>query len=126
MSEEGSPKKIRIDKWLWAIRLFKTRSLASEACTAGKVKIGSRTLKPGYIVKIGDCISVSQTPIIKTVRVLALLEKRVGAKLVSNYLEDLTPESEYEKRKLVAQAPHREKSSGRPSKKERREISKFF
>ena len=115
---------IRIDKWLWAVRIFKTRSLASDACRSGRVKILDQAVKPSREIKVGEIISISLAPIIKTVKVLEPLGNRVSAKLVPGFMEDLTPESEYQKLKRDNQAnfEFRERGIGRPTKRERREI----
>lgn len=119
---------VRIDKWLWSVRLYKTRSLAAQACAAGRVLIDGQHAKPARSVKVGDIITAVTGDITRTVRVLGLIEKRVGAKLVSQYLEDLTPASEYAKprEKHFQQIMLRPKGSGRPTKKERRSIQRFF
>ena len=115
---------IRIDKWLWAVRIFKTRSLASDACRTGKVKILDQAVKPSRDIKTGEIIAISMAPIIKTVKVVAPLANRVSAKLVAGYMEDLTPESEYRKLKRPEEGgfEFRERGLGRPTKRERREI----
>ena len=115
---------IRIDKWLWALRIFKSRSLASDACRSGKVKILDQAVKPSREVKAGDVISISLAPITKTVKVIALLGNRVSAKLVADFMEDLTPEEEYLKLKRSHDIDFefRERGAGRPTKRERREI----
>jgi ribosome-associated heat shock protein Hsp15 len=115
---------IRIDKWLWAVRLFKTRSLASEACRSGKVKILDQAVKPSRELKLGETIAISFPPIIKTVRVVTLSGNRVSAKLVPDLMEDLTPAEEYAKlnRKSEMDFEFRERGIGRPTKRERREI----
>jgi ribosome-associated heat shock protein Hsp15 len=115
---------IRIDKWLWAVRLFKTRSLASEACRSGKVKILDQVVKPSRELKLGETITISLPPIIKTVRVVTLSGNRVSAKLVAGLMEDLTPADEYAKlnRKGETDFEFRERGIGRPTKRERREI----
>ena len=116
--------QVRIDKWLWCVRLFKSRSLATAACAAGKVCITGERAKPARSVKIGDLITVPTGHIIRTVKVIALLEQRVGAKLVPNYLEDRTPASEYLKsRETPASRPP---GSGRPTKKHRRQIDNLW
>ena len=126
MPEQPSASGVRIDKWLWAVRLFKTRSLATAACRAGKVFSDDEELKPSRDVKEGMVIQIKSGPIIKTVKVTGILEKRVGAKLVANYMEDLTPEEEYKKLELIkAQPTFRKKGLGRPTKKERRDIDKW-
>ena len=93
-----SSTSVRIDKWLWAVRLFKTRSQATAACAAGKVRIGDQPVKPSRSTRIGEVITAKVGDVTRTVKVVELLEQRVGAKLVPDYLEDLTPPSEYEKR----------------------------
>jgi ribosome-associated heat shock protein Hsp15 len=115
---------IRIDKWLWAVRIFKTRSLASDACRSGKVKILDQAVKPSHEVKIDEVITVAQSPITKTVKVVAVIGNRVSAKLVPGAMEDLTPQEEYQKLKLMKEMnfEYRERGIGRPTKRERREI----
>ena len=115
---------IRIDKWLWAVRIFKTRSLASDACRSGKVKILDQVVKPSREVKTGDTISVSLSPMIKTIKVIEPIGNRVSAKLVPGFMDDLTPESEYQKLKRLNDTgfEFRERGAGRPTKRERREI----
>jgi len=115
---------IRIDKWLWAVRIFKTRSLASEACRSGKVKILDQAVKPSHEVKTGEVIMISLNPVTKTVKVAALTANRVSAKLVPGFMDDLTPEEEYQKLKLMKEMnfEYRERGIGRPTKRERREI----
>lgn len=119
---------LRIDKWLWAVRLFKTRSQATQACKAGKVKINNETVKPSREIKEGLLVSVQTGPVRKVVKVTALLHKRVGAKLVNQYMEDLTPEEEYQKIEIIKKQPlaTRKKGMGRPTKKERRDMDDWF
>lgn len=114
----------RIDKWLWAVRLFKTRSQATEACRAGKVKISDQPVKASRDVREGDIINIYMGIITKTVRVKSLLGNRVAAKLVENYLEDLTPAGEYEKIEVRREMKQgiRPRGYGRPTKKERRDM----
>lgn len=120
--------EVRIDKWLWAVRLFKTRSQASDACSAGKVKIAGIAVKPSRIVKINDEIIVQVEQARKTVRVITLLDKRVGAKLVPDFMEDLTPKEELSKIDVLIKMPlvKRDRGTGRPTKKERRDIDKLY
>lgn len=118
-------KSVRIDKWLWAVRLFKTRSQSTDACRAGKVKIEGDAIKPSREVKQNQVITVSQGVITRTVKVIQLLEKRVGAKLVIDYMLDLTPAEEYQKLELLRDNPLARRK-GRPTKKERREIDDWF
>ncbi len=126
MEEQKNETGLRIDKWLWAVRLFKTRSQATAACRSGKVKIEEEEIKPSRDVKEGMIILVKSGPIQKTVKVIGLLQKRVGAKLVANYMEDLTPEEEYKKLEAIKAKPFfRPRGLGRPTKKERRDIEKW-
>ena len=119
---------VRIDKWLWAVRLYKSRSLAAEACATGKVQINGSPTKPSRDVKIGDLITAVTGEIKKSVKVISPLEKRVGAKLVDQFYEDLTPASEYSKltEKNFQPFAFRPKGSGRPTKKQRRSIEEFL
>lgn len=117
----------RIDKYLWAVRLFKTRSQATQACRAGKVKVDDQAVKPSREIDTGMVITVQTGPILRTIRVKELLDKRVGAKLVSQYMEDMTPEEEYKKLEIArSQAGMRPHGKGRPTKKERREMDQWF
>lgn len=124
-----SNDEVRIDKWLWAVRLFKTRSLATTACRAGHVKIKGENVKPSRTVHLSEVITARTGDITRTVKVIGLLQNRVGPKLVEKYLEDLTPAAEYlraaEDRRLP-QAPQRPKGAGRPTKKERRQLEELF
>jgi ribosome-associated heat shock protein Hsp15 len=118
------PDAPRIDKWLWAIRIYKTRTLATDACKAGKIKINGQAVKPSRELKLMDVITISQGPLTKTFRVKALLHNRVSAKLVPENAEDLTPSEEYEKLKLMQEmnGEQRDRGIGRPTKKQRRLI----
>lgn len=119
---------VRADRWLWAVRLYKTRSLAGAACEAGHVKINGHPCKPARTVRVGDVLNAFAGGIQRTVKVLGVLENRVGAKLVAQHLEDLTPAAEYEKAREKQFAPVgiRPKGAGRPTKKERRTLGSFF
>jgi len=118
---------MRIDKYLWAVRIFKTRTLATEACRAGKVLIAEQAVKPSREVKIGELISVKKMPITFVYKVLALLENRVSAKLVINYIEDITPSDEFLKLEIQKISEiKREKGTGRPTKKDRRSLNDLF
>jgi ribosome-associated heat shock protein Hsp15 len=114
----------RIDKWLWAVRIYKTRTLAADACKAGKIKIGGIAVKPSREIKLMDEIAISQGQIIKTMRVKSLIHNRVSAKLVSEHAEDLTLPEEYEKLRLIQEinGERRDRGIGRPTKKQRRLI----
>ena len=117
----------RIDKWLWAVRLYKTRSLATQACKAGRIKVDDQPVKPSREVKKDMIITVQAGPLVKTVKVLELLNNRVGAKLVNEYMQDLTPPEEYAKLELIKQQPFRRpRGTGRPTKKERRDIDTWL
>jgi ribosome-associated heat shock protein Hsp15 len=118
---------LRIDKWLWAVRMFKTRNQATIACRSGKVRVQDNAVKPSHEVKEGEVIVVSVPPFTKTVKVLGLLEKRVSAKLAEAYIEDLTPKEEYEKLKIMRELnfEYRERGIGRPTKRARREIDQL-
>lgn len=115
---------LRIDKFLWAVRIFKTRSLATKACQSGKVKLNDVVVKPSRSVAINDIITLRRGPVLWSFRIKDLLKSRVGAKLVPDYLENLTPEEELIKlhRAQSNRALYREKGSGRPTKKERRDL----
>ena len=117
----------RVDKWLWCARLCKTRTLASEACAAGHVQVNGQPVKASRMIRPGDTIILS-TEITRTVKVLAPLKARVGAKVLGNYLEDLTPPAEYERQREqnVSQSGQRPKGAGRPTKRDRRILSSFF
>ena len=114
----------RIDKWLWCVRLFKTRSKATDACRSNKVTIDGKPLKPSREVHPGDVINIQGAVVTKTVEVKALLKNRLGASLIDQYLIDLTPSEEYDKLKVMRALNHeyRERGIGRPTKKERRMI----
>ncbi|MDQ8205547.1 S4 domain-containing protein [Pelagicoccus sp. SDUM812003] len=121
-------EKVRVDRWLWAVRLFKTRGQAAEACRGGKVHANGEKLKPSRFVRVGERLEVSKEGILREVKVVGLLEKRVGAKLVENYMQDLTPPERFELLRMTA-AQHvlrRDAGLGRPTKRDRREIEKLF
>ena len=123
----NAPGSVRIDKWLWAVRLYKSRSLAIQACQAGHVKIGGHRIKPSRDVRAGEIITALAGRVLRTVKVMALLEQRVGAAKVSEFLEDLTPPEEYARARaesLSAPVQHR-KGFGRPTKRQRRQIERF-
>ncbi len=114
----------RIDKFLWAIRAFKTRTEATDACKGNKVKVGGVPAKPSRLIKVGDTIEVRKGAIQFTYLVKALIENRVGAKLVPEYVDNLTPQSELDKMRAPVETffVTRDRGAGRPTKKERREI----
>lgn len=113
---------VRLDKWLWSVRVFKTRSLATDACRAGSVAVNEQPAKPARDVRVGEMVTVQQGIILRTLRVLGTPRSRVGAKLVANFCTDLTPPEEREKAREdpVQQFLAREKGSGRPTKRDRR------
>ncbi len=118
---------MRIDKWLWCVRFYKTRSQATEACRNGKVLVNNNIAKASQQIKIDDIISIRKGSLKMEIRVISLLKNRLAAKLVADYYEDLTPAEEYEKQILIRKTnfENRGRGLGRPSKKERREIEKF-
>jgi len=117
-------EKLRIDKYLWAVRAFKTRTLAADACKAGRVKLDSNNVKPSHEVKLGEVYQVSKGPERKVIRVTGLLENRVDAKTAANFYEDITPVEQTMAFKSMFEAPvlKRDRGSGRPTKRDRREI----
>jgi len=117
-------EKLRIDKYLWAIRIFKTRSLATEACKAGRVKLDGQNIKPAHEVKIGEVYLVSKGPERKIIRVLGLLENRMDAKSIAPFYADETPVEMTPAFKSMFNAPvlRRDRGTGRPTKRDRREI----
>lgn len=119
-----SSDKLRIDKYLWAIRIFKTRSLATEACKAGRVKLNGQNVKPSYLVKIGETYAIQKGPERKVILVTGLLERRVDAKTAVQFYEDQTPVEDTYAFKSVFRAPvlKRDRGTGRPTKKDRRDI----
>jgi len=118
----------RIDKYLFAVRLYKTRSLASEECRKGKVTIGGMNLKPSRELKIGETIQLRRPPITRSYKVLALTESRMAAKMVPEFLLETTPASELEILEVQKNMSvyNRERGTGRPTKKERRDLDDFF
>ncbi|MCE3296698.1 MAG: hypothetical protein K0R65_2412 [Crocinitomicaceae bacterium] len=120
--------KIRVDKYLWCVRLSKTRSQATELISKGKVRINGQEIKPSRDIKIGDVVGIQKNSALFEYEVLDLLEKRVGAKLVETYLRDITKPEEIEKYKAyqLAQSAYREYGTGKPSKKDRRDLDDFL
>jgi ribosome-associated heat shock protein Hsp15 len=118
----------RLDKLLWSLRLYKTRPLATDACEAGRVAVGQHEAKPGRKVHAGEIIVVRLELATRTIRVTAIPASRVGAKQLPQFMDDLTPPAEYERAKQAAveAALARQRGAGRPTKKQRREIGKFF
>lgn len=119
--------EVRIDKWIWAMRIFKTRTVASEACKKGRVMVGDAVAKPSRTIKVGDIVKVRKPPVTYSFKVLALTENRLGAKLVPEYMENITPKSEMDLLDVIRITGFidRRKGLGRPTKREGRELSKF-
>ena len=119
---------VRIDKYLWAIRAFKTRNEATEACNGGKVKLNDAAVKPSKSVRQGDVITVRKAAVQFTYRVIEGLEKRVGAALVPQYAENLTPQSELDKMRAPVETffLKRDRGTGRPTKKDRRTMEALW
>lgn len=122
------PDSLRIDKWLWSVRIFKTRSLAAEECRKGRVTINQNPAKPAREVAVGDLVTVRKPPVVYTYKVIGLPKGRVGAKLAPDFMEDLTPREELLKlnRDIMAFNLYREKGLGRPTKKERRSLDSIL
>lgn len=117
----------RIDKWLWAARIFKTRSIASDACKNGRVTIGGVNMKPSRSVKVGDVVSVKKPPVTYSFKVLKTIEQRVGAKLIPEIYENVTDPKQYELLEMsrISGFVDRARGTGRPTKKERRALDAF-
>lgn len=124
MSEAAN---LRIDKYLWAVRVFKTRTLATEACDKGRVLIGDVAVKPSRSVKPGDLITVKKTPIVHTYKVLGILPTRLSAEKVKEFVLELTPEEEFQKYQMMKTGAFvsRDRGTGRPTKKDRRLMDKL-
>ena len=121
--------EVRIDKWLWAVRVFKTRTIATDACKKGRVTMGDPAVavKPSRMVEVGDVINVRKPPVTFTFRVRAITQNRLGARLVPDYMENITPQDQYDLLEVVKISGFvdRQKGLGRPTKREGRELSKF-
>ena len=117
----------RIDKWLWAARIFKTRSLASQACKKGQVTMRGAQLKPSRTVKAGDVVNVKKSPITYSFKVLQPIEKRVGARMIPEILENVTAPEQYEILEMskISGFVDRARGTGRPTKKDRRSLDAF-
>lgn len=118
----------RIDKWMWAARIFKTRTIAAEACKKGRIYINGTQAKPARMIKPGDTIQVKKTPITYSFKVIQAIEKRVGAKLVPEIMENVTTPDQYELLEMskISGFVNRAKGTGRPTKKDRRDLDEFF
>lgn len=124
---KGVEREERVDKWLWAMRVFKTRTIATDACKKGRVTMGGVTIKPSRTVKAGDVIDVKKPPITYTFRVLQVTGNRLGAKLVPEYLENITAPEQYELLEMtkISGFVDRQKGLGRPTKRDSRELNRF-
>jgi len=120
--------EVRIDKWMWATRIFKTRTIALEACKKNRITVNDIPAKPSRMIKVGDIIQVRKPPVTYSFKVLDIPANRVGAKLVPQYLENITPPEQYEILELqkISGFIDRTRGTGRPTKKERRELDEFF
>ncbi|MDE5785181.1 MAG: RNA-binding S4 domain-containing protein [Duncaniella sp.] len=119
--------EVRVDKWLWAMRVFKTRTVATEACKKGRVMIDGVAIKPSRTVKPGDVVQVKKSPVTYSFKVLAVTQNRLGAKLVPDYMENVTPRSQLDLLDVVKISGFidRRKGLGRPTKREGRELQEF-
>ncbi|MCD8164808.1 MAG: RNA-binding S4 domain-containing protein [Bacteroides sp.] len=117
----------RIDKWMWAVRIFKSRSIAVEACKKGRVMINDKQVKPSRMIKTGDVIQVKKSPIVYSFKVLQPIERRVGAKLVPEYMENVTTPDQYEILEMskISGFMNRARGTGRPTKRDRRDLEDF-
>ena len=122
------PENVRIDKWLWAVRIFKTRSRATEACRKGHITIDDIPVKPSREIHPGQIVKVRKSPVTRSFKVLAVSGKRMSARLVPDFAEEVTPPEELEILKIQNEMNwnSREKGKGRPTKKERRDLDDFF
>ena len=123
MAEEA-----RIDKWLWVARIFKTRSIAADACKNGRVTVGGTNVKPSRMVKVGETVSVRKPPITYSFKILQAIEQRVGAKLIPQVYENVTTPDQYELLEMtrISGFVDRARGTGRPTKKERRSLDAFI
>jgi ribosome-associated heat shock protein Hsp15 len=119
--------EVRIDKWMWATRIFKTRTIAVEACKKNRIVVNDVVVKPSRMIKAGDIIQVRKPPVTYSFKVLDLTVNRVGAKLVPNYLENITPPEQYELLELqkISGFVDRARGTGRPTKKDRLDLDDF-
>lgn len=118
----------RVDKWLWAARIFKTRSIAADAIKNGRVTISGMNVKPSRMVKVGEVINVRKPPVTYSFKILKTIEQRVGAKLLPEIYENVTPPDQYELLEMnrISGFVDRQRGTGRPTKKERRALDEFL
>lgn len=121
------PEEARIDKWLWAARIYKTRTLAADACKNNRITINDAAAKPSRMVKAGDKVGVKKAPVVYSFRVLKAIERRVGAKLIPEILENITTPDQFELLEMskISGFVNRAKGTGRPTKKDRRAMDEF-
>ena len=117
----------RIDKWLWAARIFKTRTIAADACKNGRVAVNGVNVKPSRTVKVGDVVSVRKPPVTFSFRLLKPIEQRVGAKLLPDIYENVTPQDQYDLLEMnrISGFVNRARGTGRPTKRDRRQMDAF-
>jgi ribosome-associated heat shock protein Hsp15 len=127
MAKKENKEEVRIDKWLWAVRLFKTRNIAAEACKKGKVMILGNTVKASRNIKTGDIIQIKKSPIVYSFKVLAITENRMGAKLVPEFMENVTTPDQLEILEVskFTSFGKRDRGTGRPTKKDRRDLEEY-
>lgn len=130
MNDEMAPASVRVDRWLWAVRIFKTRAQATHACRMSQVSIGGQAVKPSRLVRADDVLAVEKESITRTLRVVDLVEKRVGAKVAGEYLEDCTSPEVWEKAREAraqtrANRVYEGEEGGRPRKRDRRRMEAF-
>ena len=121
-------EQARIDKWLWAARIFKTRSIAADACKNGRVTVNNVNVKPSHMVKVGDTVNVRKPPVTYSFKILKTIEQRVGAKLIPEIYENVTTPDQYELLEMnrISGFVDRARGTGRPTKKERRALDAFI
>jgi len=121
-------EEVRIDKWMWAVRIFKTRTIAADACKKNRISIKGMNVKPSHMIHVGEIIEVRKPPITFSFKVLALTESRMGAKLVPGFMENVTLPEQYEILEMnrISGFVNRAKGLGRPTKKERRDMEQFM
>ncbi|MDD3908837.1 MAG: RNA-binding S4 domain-containing protein [Proteiniphilum sp.] len=119
--------EVRIDKWLWAVRIFKTRTIATDACKKGRVMIDNIPVKPSRTIRAGEVVQVRKSPVTFSFKVLATADKRMGAKVVPQFMENVTSPEEYEILEMnkISGFVDRQRGTGRPTKKERRDLEQF-
>lgn len=121
-------EEARIDKWLWSARIFKTRTIAADACKNGRVMVNDVQVKPSRMVKVGDKVSVRKSPVTYSFKILKTIEQRVGAKLLPEVYENVTPPDQYELLEMtrISGFVDRQRGTGRPTKKDRRQMDAFL